>query len=98
MPPRNAQLEFGAPDLRAIEGDGKADAGIQEQVVVSKIVHPPRVVRQVESGNREQPLRETSFEEMTEGWPDRQPHHIVVEALERRGTGEQQVFNRRCLE
>src|SRR6476620_10311367 len=65
LPSAQLQLDLGAVDLRAMERNRKADARVEEQIVVGDVSHAPLEERQVEPDAACDRFREPGFEEIS---------------------------------
>src|SRR6185369_1779092 len=96
-PARHVEFHLDAVNFGAAECDGKADAGVQENVVVGEVVHVAPEVVGVETQFAGETLRDARLVEVaSRGWHG-QTQDGVVQRGHGRGTGEKQIFKGRRL-
>ncbi len=95
---RGLELDLDAAHLAAIEGDGEAHAGVQQQVVIGVVADIAMEVAGIEAGDASDGLGESRFVVVGAGSVQRQVEAVVVQGDHLRSGRNQEVFPRRCAE
>ena len=98
VPVGNFELAFGAVDVGLVEGDGEADGGAEELIVVGEIVDAAGVAVGVEADVAEEAFAEADFVVVAVGGFYGEAEDFVAEGDDGGGAGDEEIFVGRRLE